>query len=226
MAGINEWVRQIIVVLVLTGLVELALPGGTMRRYIQVVLGLLILLTVIRPVLGWLDREPADLLPAWQRVLQQASAADPVYQANPPGPEDWSRAQERSRLLALEVHRQRLARIVRDEVREVTGLEPVAVDLSLITDPRSPRWGAVSRVTIHLPGRWAGDLRPLDGSSIRPVEPVQIGPAAGDSGDTARPLPDHRRRELANRLQQAVGARLDLPAEAVIVRWEETVEGR
>ncbi len=85
MGALSDWVRQVVMVLVLTGVVELALPTGALRRYVQVVLGLLVLLAIVRPVLAWLGSEPATLVPAWQQVLEGMSAG-PGRQAARRGP--------------------------------------------------------------------------------------------------------------------------------------------
>lgn len=155
MGALGEWIRQVVLVLILTGVVELALPAGAVRRYVQVVLGLLVLLAIIRPVLAWLNSEPADLVPAWQRALEAAAAGAWAGGGSQGGVNDalLEAARDRTRSLALEVHRQRLVALVREEVRAAAGMEPLAIDLDLVADPSSPRWGAVTGVTIHLPGR-------------------------------------------------------------------------
>ena len=228
MAGLSEWIRQIILVLLLTGVVELALPRGSMRRYVQVVLGLFVLLAIIRPVLAWLGSEPANLVPAWQKALQEA--AGPGGAGSPAGAgevaPDLAAARERTRLLALDVHRQRLLAVVREEVRSAAGTEPVAIDLDLVSDPASPRWGAVTAITVHLPGRLPAESRPLPEGGIRPVEPVEIGPVAPGEDTATRPVPPALRAQLARQVREAVAARLDLNPAAVTVAWVETVEGR
>ncbi|EKP93823.1 stage III sporulation protein AF [Thermaerobacter subterraneus] len=217
MGALSDWVRQVVMVLVLTGVVELALPTGALRRYVQVVLGLLVLLAIVRPVLAWLGSEPATLVPAWQQVLEGMSAG-PGRAGGPAGtvgPQDLQAARDRTRSLALDLHRQRLVALIRDEVRAVVGTEPLAIDLDLVTDPGSPRWGAVTGLTVHLPARRpapapggfppgaspdpsSGPAAPGDsapdqgppgpGSAVRPVEPVRIPPVV-PSGSSGPPAP-------------------------------------
>ncbi|QIA27109.1 sporulation protein [Thermaerobacter sp. PB12/4term] len=213
MGALSDWVRQVVMVLILTGVVELALPTGALRRYVQVVLGLLVLLAIVRPVLAWLGSEPATLVPAWQQVLE-GMGTGPGREGGPAGavgPEDLQAARDRTRSLALDLHRQRLVALIRDEVRAVVGTEPLAIDLDLVTDPGSPRWGAVTGLTVHLPARRPapapgggppgaspgsstgpavpGDSAPDQGppgpgSTIRPVEPVRIAPVVPLGGET------------------------------------------
>ncbi|HEY8552691.1 MAG TPA: stage III sporulation protein AF [Thermaerobacter sp.] len=198
MGALSEWIRQVVLVLILTGVVELALPPGTMRRYVQVVLGLLVLLAIIRPVLTWLGGEPARLVPAWERILEQAASGPAALGGSPPGApprvdaSDLETAQDRTRSLALDLHRQRLVTLIREEVRNTTGLEPLAIDLDLVTDPGSPQWGAVLGLALHLPAwvavdrephaapaRRGGSPMPGAGADPSPAAQVAGGPGAG-----------------------------------------------
>ncbi len=52
------WVEPVAAVVLLAGAVELLLPSSGARGYGRAVLGLLVLLTVLRPLLGWLDGGP------------------------------------------------------------------------------------------------------------------------------------------------------------------------
>lgn len=74
-----DWVGRIVVLLVAAAMVELALPAGGLRRYVEVVLGLVVLVTVLRPVLGWLGADlgaaATDANARFQRHLQAAAGS-------------------------------------------------------------------------------------------------------------------------------------------------------
>lgn len=63
MEALKEWVATIAGVVVFAGLLEMLAPSGSMKRYVQLSMGLLILLTLLRPVVGVLERT-RDL--AWE----------------------------------------------------------------------------------------------------------------------------------------------------------------
>lgn len=224
MGGVSEWVRQVILILLLAGIVEMVLPSGGARRYVQLVLGLLVLLAIIRPVLAVLEAEPADLLPAWERALRESGAA-----AAPALPrDDLERARERTQALALEVHRQRLAAVIYDEVVATLGFEPVAIDVDVVTDSRGSRQGTIERIGVRLPGRLPPEVLERSPGAVRPVEPVRIGPRSGPATEEgeSRPIPPATRNAMAGRLRQALAARLQVEPGAITVSWVETVEGR
>ena len=54
MDGLSGWLRQIIAVLLLASIIDLLLPNRTMQRYVRLVAGLFVLLTVATPVLNWM----------------------------------------------------------------------------------------------------------------------------------------------------------------------------
>ncbi|PZN13488.1 MAG: sporulation protein [Bacillota bacterium] len=224
MGGISEWVRQVVLVLLLTGIVQMALPSGGARRYVQVVLGLFILLAIVRPVLALLQTEPASLLTGWERALRDAGAA--VVPAPPR--EDPQQARARTQALVLEVHRQRLAALVRDTVRATLGFDPVAIDVTVVTDAASGRQGMIEGITVSLPGRLPAAVLDRAQGSVRPVEPVRIGPRTGaaDGDGDSRPVPPAARASMAARLQGALAARLQVEPGLIAVSWVETVEGR
>lgn len=62
MDGLSGWLRQIIAVLLLASIIDLLLPNRTMQRYVRLVAGLFVLLTVATPVLGWMKGDFASKL--------------------------------------------------------------------------------------------------------------------------------------------------------------------
>ncbi|WP_027085063.1 stage III sporulation protein AF [Cohnella panacarvi] len=62
MDGLSGWLRQIIAVLLLASIIDLLLPNRTMQRYVRLVAGLFVLLTVATPVLNWMKGDFAGKL--------------------------------------------------------------------------------------------------------------------------------------------------------------------
>jgi len=64
MAALSEWLGRIVAVVLLVSLVDLLLPNKTMQRYVRLVAGLLVLLTVATPVLSWFRSDFSEKLTA------------------------------------------------------------------------------------------------------------------------------------------------------------------
>jgi len=69
-AGWSLWLHTLVGVMLLASAVELLLPDGSAKSTGRAALGLLVLLTVLRPVLAWLQ-QPVP----WSAVLSSSSAA-------------------------------------------------------------------------------------------------------------------------------------------------------
>lgn len=67
MAWLQEWIRAILVLVLFAGFLELLLPSGTMKRFVQVVVGLFVLAAILGPLgllTSRLQQEPKLELPA------------------------------------------------------------------------------------------------------------------------------------------------------------------
>lgn len=54
MAAIGDWLRALLVVVLLGNLVDFLLPKGDMKRYGGLIVGLVILATIVTPLWGWM----------------------------------------------------------------------------------------------------------------------------------------------------------------------------
>ena len=68
MEFLREWARNLASLVVMLGLIELLLPQDSLRPYVRMVLGLLVIVALIRPVLHELPG-----LKAWEPALRSAS---------------------------------------------------------------------------------------------------------------------------------------------------------
>ncbi|WP_438351411.1 stage III sporulation protein AF [Paenibacillus sp. FA6] len=64
MAWLNEWMREVIMVVLLATFVDLILPSRSMERYVKLVLSLLVLLTLMQPIINLLTDSPEVKLSA------------------------------------------------------------------------------------------------------------------------------------------------------------------
>ncbi len=160
MSPITGWVRQIVVVGVLAGIAELALPRGSTRGYVRVVVGLLVMLTILEPVLGLMGNPVVwAQLGDWPQQVNISSTALSV---------DFDEVRERNDRLALDTYRTRLQNEIEAVVSRVEGLEVVRVTADVETRPERQDYGAILVVGIVV--REAGDAD----TDVEPVEPIRL----------------------------------------------------
>lgn len=96
MEFLQQWARGLVALVVLMGLVELLLPPDSLKPYVRMVLGLLVIVALIRPILLELPG-----LRRWEPVLRTASESG-FGQITEAG----RSIQERGRIAAEEVIRE------------------------------------------------------------------------------------------------------------------------
>lgn len=67
MAAVTEMVRNIVLIVLLTTILDMLLPSHSMRSYVKVVMGLFILVSLLTPILSLLAKEQDFAVLAWQQ---------------------------------------------------------------------------------------------------------------------------------------------------------------
>jgi stage III sporulation protein AF len=70
MSWLNEWMREVIMVVLLATFVDLILPSRSMERYVKLVLSLLILLTLLQPIINLFKDSPEQKLSAAFKIQE------------------------------------------------------------------------------------------------------------------------------------------------------------
>lgn len=195
MGGLQAWVKQLVLIVLLAGLAEMLLPQTALRRYAHTALGLLVLIAVLVPFLSFVHEGVA-----WDSAFERLPAVETSSLD-----EGVRRFREAGARLTLETYR---ARVEEEAVRAATAVEGVAqaqARAEIDGDARSPRFGTISRIAVTVvPGR-----APRAGE-VAPVRPVRIGARSegepgirGPEGGGAGLSP-----EASGRLREAVAAAL------------------
>ena len=71
MEFLSGWIREVIVLLVFIVFLELLIPRSSTENFVRVVAGLLIMVTILKPVVIWIhDFHPMEL--SWNDMTQEA----------------------------------------------------------------------------------------------------------------------------------------------------------
>jgi len=247
---IAVWLRQVITVLVLVRFVELVLPEGSIRRYARLVMGLVIMLAIVRPLLGLVagGNDFLDIsLPAAQ--AGGLGGADPAAAAAAAPREDGAAALGTVTAQQVrECQTEAVRRYVTERARQLTGHQPVAVDV--ILDPDDGGSAGIGGIAVTLApesGQRADSSgKAPDGAAApRPVEPVVIGPVRPRGVDAEGTVPSTATTDAAEgvsgleagtaagdpaaagvcaQVRDVLSAELGLPAAAVTVRVAHHIE--
>jgi len=143
--AIRAWVRDIAVLLVVMAFLEILVPRSGMKRFIRVVTGLVVLLTILNPLLtlvkGGVRWDRAD----WELRLDGPSLREAFARG-----EKLRRESER---LTFETWRRAVEERAADLVRARLDGEPLQVEtvrVSLNADPEDPGYGQVEKIVVWL----------------------------------------------------------------------------
>lgn len=191
------WVKQIVLVALLAGVAEMLLPQAGLRKYAHTALGLIVLLAVLVPFLGFL-RQGVDWQVAFADLPAAGGAAEPV-----PGglQEDTRRIEATSMRLTMDVYRRRVAQAMAATAATVDGVGEADARVEVDTDPNSPRFGTLTAAVVTVvPGERA------EPGEVEPLKPVVIGEEGPPPPASARPGEAGPGDEDEGRLREAVAA--------------------
>ena len=206
MQGVKEWTLAIAGIVVFASLLEMLVPPGSMKRYVQLTMGLLVLLTLLTPIMGVLQRT-RDL--AWDTGAAWASDAlslDAVLSRA-----DALRSGNEQRQVAF--YRQTLeAAAARAAQRALEG-RPVTVAVVLGPAPRNGQAPPIESVTV-VAGRVPAGTHAVPGEQgealpVAPVDRVSVDlnrGAPATASETTAPLSAVQARAV----RRAVATELDL----------------
>ncbi|MBN2984448.1 MULTISPECIES: stage III sporulation protein AF [Cohnella] len=166
--ALAKWLQQIIAVVLLASLADLLLPNRVMQRYVRLVAGLFILLTMVTPLLQWIRGDFGERLAMGIESASRSpeSSADELARIR----EDGERLQavwaERAATLATD----RLAGEIEREVEREQGVDVRRVEVDVETTPEGQRVAGITLV-LAAPAEPAGPAS-SPGRGIAEVEPV------------------------------------------------------
>ncbi|MBB6675241.1 stage III sporulation protein AF [Cohnella nanjingensis] len=228
MNALAGWLKQIVAVVLLASLIDLLLPNRTMQRYVRLVAGLFILLTVATPMLQWIKGDFGTKLAAGidaaERQPDQAAGQLAQIEAEA-GRLRISQENQAARIAAVRLEGQ-----IRDAVEQEAGaaVDKVSVELSRLADGGAQLTG----VTIQLrAGSEAADAGKRSGGAIgdvAPVAPVTVevpdisvqpsaSPKDADPAASASPAPAEADRAEQNRIAAVVASRFGVSTNAIRV---------
>lgn len=149
--GVRLWVREILIVLFLAGVLEMLLPETDTKRFARVAIGFFVVLAVGRPLLNFigsgasLDRGLAGL-GTWELEIAPAgstsSATDPLRLG--------SEFRDASRERALAAARAALETQVVALAERDPEVAEAEAGVALLSDPSSSSYGALETVTLKV----------------------------------------------------------------------------
>lgn len=163
METLKELVRNVVMIVLLTTFIDLIMPSSSMQRFVKVVMGLFILVTLLHPILNLFTKGQDFEVMTWQ-LETSTSAANTVLAQS-----DQLIATNQS--LFLENYSRRIEGQMKALVKLVKGIQEVEVQVELKGGKQLGTLEGIESVLVLVDTRASGEK----GSSVKPVEQVRIG---------------------------------------------------
>jgi stage III sporulation protein AF len=141
MAEISAWVKSIVMVVLFATFLEFLLPASSMQRFVRVIMGLFIMLSILNPLINVLH---SQILPEPVAVFgNPATRASEIERAS------QDAAKGRSQL-THEMYRKDLAKQIRALVMAVEGVAEVRVAVETNDEEGSKNIGAIKKIVLYV----------------------------------------------------------------------------
>ncbi len=223
MSVLRELVRNVVVIILVTTFLEMLLPSGSMKRYVKVVLGVFILLTVLAPLSRFLKSGEELAVFGWSAPEARGSVS--VL-------EDGNRLSQVNRDLLKNNYAKGLEQQVVALVKLVQGVvaAEATVDLQVASDGNLQGINLVSVKVSISEAETVGKVEQQDSSL---VEPIKIEVSLGGEGkkgtglekglsqaeSSVRQAANEREKKIEREIKETIAQFLGLKLEQILVTF-------
>ncbi|GAB7386824.1 hypothetical protein BSNK01_06600 [Bacillaceae bacterium] len=210
---LNAWLKEIILLILLAAFLDLLLPNSVMHRYVKMVMGLLLLMTIVSPVFLLL-RQPLSL----EKLSYEIFAKQREWQMQDLAHiEDFGNRllQNNEEQAAAYVERQ-IGALIKEQVEKEHAVKVASVSIRFgkAGNGRPYAAGGISKIELVLEP--VDGFRPAQGG-IKPVEPVRVD--LNETHSSSAPLTAEQKALLTN-VRTSVAREWNVPPGDVQVTFE------
>lgn len=159
---ISNLVRNVTIVVLIAGFLEMLLPSGEIKRFVKAVLGLFILVSILNPLLGFFDKNVVSEVLAWQDPIQGTELNTIMAQG-----EELSQEMNEK---AVELYRRNLAKQIETVVKLVKGVAWVEADVKMGENQTNPNYQEIENVALVV----GTAEKQEEKGGIKKVEPIEV----------------------------------------------------
>lgn len=169
---IKDLVRNIVVIVLLTTFLDLLLPSSSMQRFVKVVMGLFILMSLLNPVLELLSGNQEFEVFSWQQP--QTVTSNSILAGS-------ERLKETNEGLFLDNYCLRLEKQMEGLLKFVRGVEAVKVKVELKSGHEIRAQDIIKNVQVTVKSREGGE----ENNNAGIIEPINIRVGSTENNDPA-----------------------------------------
>ncbi len=225
---IKEWTVNIVMLVLFIVIIEMLLPRGKMKKYVNLLTGTILIIVIIEPITGLFGKD-------FDFTASQTAAASNI---------DKKEIEKAGKLLeeeqlrqTIELYRSRVIEQIAQSAREVEGVKDAQADIIINEDHESEYFGEIKRIYINAvventakegsSDAAGGNKEGKDSVAVKKVESIKVGGHTGsdpgsvidDSGsvidDSGSVIYD---AGLGERLTSRIGEVFGVDKEKIIIK--------
>lgn len=204
-----SWLNQIVLIVLFAIVLDLIIPSSSMQKYVKLVMGLMIMVTLLKPVALLFDQNLDISKIRWPDNIAEFASLDSIK----------SRAGELQKQQASTAEKQMqltLEKTIKQQLESQHPVEVLKVQADIVpADGQQNASLVISKLRI--------EMRPAAGSNkngqIVPVESVQIN-SAKDAGKQAEPQTDSQQTEMSSQIQRELSTQFGISGSIISIDWK------
>ncbi|MFX3616355.1 MAG: stage III sporulation protein AF [Sporolactobacillus sp.] len=176
MSYLENWVSQLVIIVLFAVILELLLPSGGYQKYVKLVVGLVLIVALMDPVIRLFHLDPQDLIRGIQ-IGQGSGQLETETNTQKKEIEKQQRAYIQKQVVVQMKNR------VKEELNKRYGLQIEKMELSAKQD--NPQEMSLKKVTIVL-GKFEPSGHADKFPAIQPVQPVSINIGSKENSGSRR----------------------------------------
>ena len=144
---LSYWVKNIIYIIFFIVFLEILLPNNSMRKYVKVVGGLLVMVVILSPLTKFINKE-INLSDVIAKNIIDIEQVD-LKSKN-------TLLQEKQDYLTTKIYKERVISNIKERVEDIVGEADVEVEVEINEDSVSNEYGSIKKVFLYF------RLRPME----------------------------------------------------------------
>ncbi len=206
---LTSWLHQIVLIVLFAIVMDLILPSSSMQKYIKLVMGLLIMMTLLKPIAILFDKQFDISRIEWPQQVAQFASLDTIKREAA----DMQREQVNQ---AEQYWSAQLEKVIKQQVESRFPMEVMHVKAQFKShDRQTAEAPEIQKLSLTV-RRDAEKRNPNSG--IYPVQPIEIG---GDERQSANSWPADTQQDdqILEQVKQDLADKLQIAASRITIDW-------
>jgi stage III sporulation protein AF len=204
---LKSWVMNIVTIVILIVLLEMILPSGKTKKFINLFTGFILIIAILNPFLG-LVKKGVD--------FKGFQIAESNFLDKKQIEQDSKLLNDHQMESVTETYRKKIISQLEEEAKGVKGINIVNADVIIDEDYRSDKFGRIKRVYLTLSAN-------EDNSSIKPVAKVKKVKIGGNSDNSGVIKESMANSKIAAQLREKISTAFEVGKENIVIQ-EENVQ--